>query len=184
MQNSTFIGELKTWRNIHMNTSIHTASKTEERKDLQKFIQCERFHCILQMLLDFWMGMMELLRQFITDFDGYFDTLMNWTLQRRPIPDRILEAVDWFDQSHVTAGWRQVGNEMGGGARWGWWLVVQFGSPSVATSGGYYKHTFQTNRERRERRIRSVERFSRNTEVKNRSKWRTEQNRMESKEQQ
>lgn len=105
-----------------------------EMKRCAKFILCERFHCILQMLGLLNDGMMELLRQFITDFDGYFDTLMNWTLHGRPIPDRILEAVDWSDRSvqsrlcDCSGRWRGVR------------LVVQFGSPSAATSGSYYKH--------------------------------------------
>lgn len=94
-------------------------------KRCAKFILCERFHCILQMLGLLNDGMMELLRQFITDFDGYFDTLMNWTLHGRPIPDRILEAVDWSDRSvqsrpcDCSGRWRQVGKGV-----WVWWFSL------------------------------------------------------------
>lgn len=181
MKNSTFIGELKTWRNIHMKIGIHNASKINEKICKVYSMRTFSLHSTDAFGL-------------LNGHDGTSQTVHNrlwWVLWHA----NELNAAAPTDSRPNTWGSRLVrsvpcdcrvkaGGQRGGGGRWGWWLVVQFGSPSVATSGGYYKHTFQTNRERRERRIRSVERFSRNTEVKNRSKWRTEQNRMESKEQQ
>lgn len=112
------------------------------------------------MLLTFEWGMMELLRQFITDFDGYFDTLMNWTRcsDRRPIPNRILEPVEWVDRAidrsfDGSIGWPcdcEIAGKLGAAGEMGLDGDTVFGSPSVAISGGYYINTFHKKRGRQQ----------------------------------
>lgn len=132
MQNSAFVGELKNWRNIDMN--IFTMHRRETKR-CAKFILCERFHCILQML-----GL-------LNGHDGTSQTVHNrlwWVLwhanelnaaaptDSRPNTwgSRLVRSVG---PVHVTAAVKACGQR-------GMRLVVHFGSPSAATSGGYYKH--------------------------------------------
>lgn len=100
---------------------------------------------------DFWMGLMELLRQFITWLWWVLWHANELNALQRPPTDS--KPNTWVDRSlDRSIGWPCDRASAGSGVRWAnWWgWNTVFGSPSVAISGGYYINTFHKKRGRQQ----------------------------------